>query len=29
MIALLEGKVAVRRADHVVVSANGVGYRLL
>ena len=28
MIALLEGKVAVRRADHVVVSANGVGYRL-
>jgi holliday junction DNA helicase RuvA len=29
MIALIEGKVAVRRADHVVVSANGVGYRLL
>jgi holliday junction DNA helicase RuvA len=28
MIALLEGKVAVRRADHVVVSCNGVGYRL-
>jgi Holliday junction DNA helicase RuvA len=28
MIALIEGKVAVRRADHVVVSANGVGYRL-
>jgi holliday junction DNA helicase RuvA len=28
MIALLEGKVAVRRADHVVVSAGGVGYRL-
>jgi Holliday junction DNA helicase RuvA len=28
MIALLEGKVAVRRADHVVVSCQGVGYRL-
>jgi Holliday junction DNA helicase RuvA len=28
MIALIEGTVAVRRADHVVVSANGVGYRL-
>jgi Holliday junction DNA helicase RuvA len=28
MIALLEGKVAVRRADHVVVSCGGVGYRL-
>jgi holliday junction DNA helicase RuvA len=28
MIALLEGKVAVRRADHVVVSCNGVGYRI-
>ena len=28
MIALIEGQVAVRRADHVVVSANGVGYRL-
>jgi Holliday junction DNA helicase RuvA len=28
MIALLEGRVAVRRADHVVVSAGGVGYRL-
>ena len=28
MIALLEGEVAVRRADHVVVSADGVGYRL-
>jgi holliday junction DNA helicase RuvA len=28
MIALLEGTVAVRRADHVVVSCNGVGYRL-
>jgi Holliday junction DNA helicase RuvA len=28
MIALLEGRVAVRRADHVVVSCNGVGYRL-
>jgi holliday junction DNA helicase RuvA len=28
MIALLEGTVAVRRADHVVVSCQGVGYRL-
>lgn len=28
MIALLEGTVAVRRADHVVVSCHGVGYRL-
>jgi Holliday junction DNA helicase RuvA len=28
MIALLEGKVAVRRADHVVISCGGVGYRL-
>jgi holliday junction DNA helicase RuvA len=28
MIALLEGTVAVRRADHVVVSCGGVGYRL-
>ena len=28
MIALLEGEVAVRRADHVVVSCGGVGYRL-
>jgi Holliday junction DNA helicase RuvA len=28
MIALLEGRVAVRRADHVVVSCGGVGYRL-
>jgi Holliday junction DNA helicase RuvA len=28
MIALLEGPVAVRRADHVVVSCGGVGYRL-
>jgi holliday junction DNA helicase RuvA len=28
MIALLEGAVAVRRADHVVVSCGGVGYRL-
>ena len=28
MIALVEGSVAVRRADHVVVSCNGVGYRL-
>jgi holliday junction DNA helicase RuvA len=28
MIALLTGEVAVRRADHVVVSAGGVGYRL-
>jgi Holliday junction DNA helicase RuvA len=28
MIALLEGRIAVRRADHVVVSAGGVGYRL-
>jgi holliday junction DNA helicase RuvA len=28
VIALLQGEVAVRRADHVVVSAGGVGYRL-
>jgi Holliday junction DNA helicase RuvA len=28
MIALLSGEVAVRRADHVVVSCGGVGYRL-
>jgi holliday junction DNA helicase RuvA len=28
MIALLEGRVAVRRADHVVISCGGVGYRL-
>ena len=28
MIALLRGEVAVRRADHVVVVAGGVGYRL-
>ena len=28
MIALLEGRVAVRRADHVVVACGGVGYRL-
>jgi holliday junction DNA helicase RuvA len=28
MIALLTGEVAVRRADHVVVSCAGVGYRL-
>jgi holliday junction DNA helicase RuvA len=28
MIALLQGQVAVRRADHVVVSCGGVGYRL-
>jgi Holliday junction DNA helicase RuvA len=28
MIALLEGQVAVRRPDHVVVSCQGVGYRL-
>jgi len=28
MIALLRGEVAVRRADHVVVLASGVGYRL-
>ena len=28
MIALLEGTVAVRRADHVVVACGGVGYRL-
>ncbi|MGH2947384.1 MAG: Holliday junction branch migration protein RuvA [Solirubrobacteraceae bacterium] len=28
MIALLAGEVAVRRVDHVVVSAGGVGYRL-
>jgi len=28
MIALLEGTVAVRRADHVVVSCGGVGYRV-
>jgi holliday junction DNA helicase RuvA len=28
MIALLEGRVAVRRADHVVIACGGVGYRL-
>src|SRR3712207_8255187 len=28
MIAQLSGEVAVRRADHVVVSCGGVGYRL-
>jgi Holliday junction DNA helicase RuvA len=28
MIALVSGKVAVRRADHVVVECGGVGYRL-
>jgi holliday junction DNA helicase RuvA len=28
MIALLSGEVAVRRADHVVISCGGVGYRL-
>ena len=28
MIALVEGRVAVRRADHVVISCSGVGYRL-
>ena len=28
MIALISGEVAMRRGDHVVVSANGVGYRL-
>jgi len=28
MIALLRGEVAIRRADHVVVLAGGVGYRL-
>ena len=28
MIALLEGQVAVRRGDHVIVSCGGVGYRL-
>ncbi|MCP9488529.1 MAG: Holliday junction branch migration protein RuvA [Solirubrobacteraceae bacterium MAG38_C4-C5] len=28
MIALVRGEVAVRRADHVVVDVNGVGYRL-
>jgi Holliday junction DNA helicase RuvA len=28
MIALLTGEVAVRRADHVIVSCGGVGYRL-
>jgi len=28
MIALLSGEVALRRADHVVVSCGGVGYRL-
>jgi Holliday junction DNA helicase RuvA len=28
MIALLSGEVAVRRADHVVISCAGVGYRL-
>jgi Holliday junction DNA helicase RuvA len=28
MIALVQGEVAVRRGDHVVVSCAGVGYRL-
>ena len=28
MIALLQGEVAVRRGDHVVISCGGVGYRL-
>jgi Holliday junction DNA helicase RuvA len=28
MIALVEGRVAVRRADHVVIACGGVGYRL-
>jgi len=28
VIALVEGRVAVRRADHVVISCGGVGYRL-
>ena len=28
MIALLEGRVAVRRVDHVVITCHGVGYRL-
>ena len=28
MIALVSGEVAVRRGDHVVISAGGVGYRL-
>jgi Holliday junction DNA helicase RuvA len=28
MIALVQGEVAVRRGDHVVVSCGGVGYRL-
>ena len=28
MIALIHGEVMVRRGDHVVISANGVGYRL-
>ncbi len=28
MIALVRGKVAVRRSDHVVIEAGGVGYRL-
>jgi len=28
VIALVRGNVAVRRADHVVIEANGVGYRL-
>jgi Holliday junction DNA helicase RuvA len=28
MIALISGEVAVRRGDHVVISAGGVGYRL-
>ncbi|MGI9185866.1 MAG: Holliday junction branch migration protein RuvA [Solirubrobacteraceae bacterium] len=28
MIALVSGSVAVRRADHVVIDVNGVGYRL-
>jgi Holliday junction resolvasome RuvABC DNA-binding subunit len=28
MIALISGRVAVRRPDHVVVDCHGVGYRL-
>ena len=28
MIALLEGRVAVRRVDHIVITCHGVGYRL-
>jgi holliday junction DNA helicase RuvA len=28
MIALVQGEVVVRRGDHVVIAANGVGYRL-